>query len=275
MAFFFSTSLILLLQTIVSADDRRFSSDRKLESVVLKGAKLPDLTNVPIDFIVGFAYSNIVGEEWQQIPLQIDEMHWQNWDVIKNPGSDCRIVGRNATELVYADAKTLSGADENPNFDDDDELLFMVRHLGHKKPITAAFPSNVLQVSIRPACHCKGPLRGLLGTLIISHFLQFLSVEVTVTDPIDGCQGYVYFFLSDYEAHTRQPLLSQNPGPKLVDYTFKLKTTDDKGSNEYLDVYKFACDKPKDIHECFDEIMNPEDTWFKSPFYHRHFAENW
>ena len=138
--FFFLTRLILLLGTVGG-----FSSDRQLESVVLKGAKLPDLTNVPIDFIIGFAYSNT--GEWQQIPLQIDEMHWQNWDVIKNSGTDCRTVGRNATELVYADAKTLSGADENPRFDEDDELLFMVRHLGHKKPATASFPSKVLQVS--------------------------------------------------------------------------------------------------------------------------------
>ena len=138
--FFFLTRLILLLGTVGG-----FSSDRQLESVVLKGAKLPDLTNVPIDFIIGFAYTNT--GEWQQIPLQIDEMHWQNWDVIKNSGTDCRIVGRNATELVYADAKTLSGADENPRFDEDDELLFMVRHLGHKKPATASFPSKVLQVS--------------------------------------------------------------------------------------------------------------------------------
>ena len=33
-------------------------------------------------------------------------------------------------QLVYADPNTYSGPDENPNFDKDDEFVFMARHLG-------------------------------------------------------------------------------------------------------------------------------------------------
>ena len=50
---------------------------------------------------------------------------------------------------------------------------------------------------------------------------------------------------------------------------------EENSSADYFDVYKFACNQPKDVHECFDEVMNPEDSWMKSKYYQRHFAENW
>ena len=167
MAFYFVTT-ILFTAAICAGE---FSEERKLESVVLKGAQLPDLTNVPIDFIVGFAYSSA---QWEQIPLQIDEMHWQDWDVIKN-SSDCRIAGRNATELVYADSKTLSGPDENPRFDADDELVFMARYMGRKRPAQSAFPPNVLQVSIRELSIEAKKARFLV--LAKGHFFFAVSVS--------------------------------------------------------------------------------------------------
>ena len=30
-----------------------------------------------------------------------------------------------------------------------------------------------------------------------------------------------------------------------------------------------------DIHECTDEVMNPEDSSIETEHYKRHFAENW
>ncbi len=39
-------------------------------------------------------------------------------------------MGREDTGLVYADPNTYSGADEDDTFDEDDELVFMARHLG-------------------------------------------------------------------------------------------------------------------------------------------------
>ena len=50
---------------------------------------------------------------------------------------------------------------------------------------------------------------------------------------------------------------------------------EENSSSDYFDVYKFACNQPKDVHECFDKVMNPEDSWMKSKYYQRHFAENW
>ena len=37
-----------------------------------------------IDLIVGFVYNSL----WVQVPIQIDEKHWQDWVTIKN--GDCR-----------------------------------------------------------------------------------------------------------------------------------------------------------------------------------------
>ena len=62
-----------------------FSTNRKYDPVVFKGSDLPQLLDLPIDFIVGFA---IISGKWRQIPIQIDEMHVQNWEIIKN--GDCR-----------------------------------------------------------------------------------------------------------------------------------------------------------------------------------------
>jgi len=39
----------------------------------------------------------------------------------------CRIMGREAKALVFADSSTYSGSDENPLFDEDDELALMAR----------------------------------------------------------------------------------------------------------------------------------------------------
>ena len=75
-------SLNILFYTVVSLD-----SDSKYyyEPVVLTGNDLPELLGVNIEEIVAFQYY----DEWIQIPIQIDEKHIQNWEVIKN-NSDCR-----------------------------------------------------------------------------------------------------------------------------------------------------------------------------------------
>ena len=87
--------------------------------------------------------------------------------------------------------------------------------------------------------------------------------------------GWVYIFKND-------GTLSQDAGQPLVTYDFSLMKTDGLGSNDYFDAYVFECQEG--IHggdyECRDgedtgERMNPEDTWFKSDHYERHWAHNW
>ena len=51
--------------------------------------------------------------------------------------------------------------------------------------------------------------------------------------------------------------------------------TDQFGSNAYFDAYQWHCTENLTSTECVDEEMNPENTGFTSPYYQRHFAENW
>lgn len=99
-------------------------------------------------------------------------------------------------------------------------------------------------------------------------------MEVAIADPIKDGEifGFAYLFVS--QRHKRgQYFLRQDAGQQRVSYNFNLTTQD--GSNSYFDAYKFNCDEPIDDHECRDAEMNPEDSWFKSPTYMRHFGENW
>ena len=68
----------------------KIGKERFYDPVVLPGIDLPELLGKRIDTIVLFAYKNgnSRGQNWEQIPLQIDEKHWQDWNVIKN--GDCR-----------------------------------------------------------------------------------------------------------------------------------------------------------------------------------------
>lgn len=49
---------------------------------------------------------------------------------------------------VWADAGTYSGPDEDPFFDEDDEFVFMARHLGSKRPPGFLSPPGTLSVSL-------------------------------------------------------------------------------------------------------------------------------
>merc|ERR1712156_1299504 len=217
------------------------------DPVVLNGNDLYELIGADPHSIVGFRYDG--NEVWTQVPIQIDEMHYQNWEIIK-PG-DCRIIGRHKQELVYSDPNTYSGPDEQPLFDFDDELVIMAKDLGN----------------MRPAKSDTKP----------KYVLKDTMVEVAIADPLtDGTiYGFVYLFVSEKDENTGTYVLQQDANDRRINYTFSLTTKNDEGSNNYFDVYKFKCDDAKDIHECNDDIMNPEDSWFSSNTYQRHFAENW
>lgn len=111
--------------------------------------------------------------------------------------------------------------------------------------------------------------------LISSLRSQGFEVELEIQDPLlaEETIGYFYIFLSD---GTLQP----DANAPLVEYKLNLLNTNDQGSNDYFDAYNFECEiggGPIDRgYECKEKgPKNPEDSWFKSPFYERHFAENW
>jgi hypothetical protein len=62
-------------------------SSRVHDAVVLKGSDLKEILSVPTWQILGFNFNS--SGQWTQIPIQIDEMHYQKWDIIKHV-PDCR-----------------------------------------------------------------------------------------------------------------------------------------------------------------------------------------
>ena len=78
---------LLYYFVVINAATASFVSNRIYDPIVLKGAELPELIGQPIDFIVGFVYNS--DSIWKQIPIQINEKHWQDWVIIKN--GDCRL----------------------------------------------------------------------------------------------------------------------------------------------------------------------------------------
>ena len=126
--------------------------------------------------------------------------------------SFCRITGKNPMQLVYADPNTYSGPDENPNFDENDEFVFMARHLGEK----------ILNLKHPALSWPKGVKRE-----------SFVELAIGVEEEVIG---YVYLFREEFKIAVPE---------NLVNYNFNLTKKVDN-SNEYLDVYKFSCEDKHD-----------------------------
>ncbi len=154
------------------------SLDRPSDPVILTGQDLSSLTGLALNVVVAFRY---VGG-WQQVPVQIDERKWVDFGLVYNSNA----VG--IVTLAYADATTYCGADPDPSFDADDELVVMARDAGNRAVPATCLPTSVLTNS---------------------------PVELTVTDPLNSGTGYVYLFHSD---GSRQP----DAGTNYVSYTFLL-----------------------------------------------------
>ena len=73
-------------------------SSRVHDAVVLKGSDLPELLSVPTWQILGYNFNS--SGLWTQIPIQIDEMHYQKWDIIKHV-PDCRKVYFRMSYYMY------------------------------------------------------------------------------------------------------------------------------------------------------------------------------
>lgn len=162
---------------------------RPADPVVLTGSQLPSMVGGSKTTIVGFRWS---GSVWQQLPVQIDER------AVKNFGSIYHNVATSfyssqpglVNQLVYTSTASWTGADPDPKFDADDELVFMARDAG----VIAPGGSQ--------------PVGTAVGT----------GVQVHVTDPVNvGNEGYVYLFRKGAGS-----TLKQAAGAKYQKYVFKL-----------------------------------------------------
>ncbi len=133
---------------------------RPSDPVVMTGSTLPTLVGRLPGRIVAFRYS----EGWHQIPVQIDERKQVDFGLVYNSSATGILT------LTYTDPNTYCGSDSDPNFDSDDELVFMARDAGDRAGPGAGEPASVISSG---------------------------SIEVRVEDPLTGGVGYVYLFVSD------------------------------------------------------------------------------
>ena len=126
---FLIADLVLLILAFASLTfAQNLSEERLYEPVVLKGGTLSLFYDVPIDSISLYAY-NEATDTWRMMPFQIDE----RVKLPDTPFYSDKPRHFYVTENVnpeYAAAMQ----DTNPAFDDDDELVFMVRDLGDPAP---------------------------------------------------------------------------------------------------------------------------------------------
>jgi hypothetical protein len=132
---------------------------RDREPIVLLGSSFPDLTGAPPELLVGFAYDG----GWVQIPIQVDERAVFDFGTIYG-GSPSGY-----TVLTYADTSTFTGADPDPTFDANDELVVMASDAGVRSA-AGSEPSGTVQGS---------------------------GVELAITNPVTSAVAYVYLFQSD------------------------------------------------------------------------------
>ncbi|MBN1345806.1 MAG: hypothetical protein JXQ73_24155 [Phycisphaerae bacterium] len=153
--------------------------ERDRDPVVLLGSSLPWLTGVGVGNIVAFRYDG----GWQQIPVQIDERKVVDYSQV-NLDPNC--AGHTTT--AYVDPNTYTGADTDPTFDADDELVFMAKDAGDEAGPGAGEPAGVIA-----------------GTGLL----------LTITDPLDSATGYVYLYRTD-------GTLNPDAGQDYVSYAFNL-----------------------------------------------------
>ena len=139
--------IFVLLLPLISGQSNN-PSDRMADPVVLKGIDLPELIGIYPEEIVGFMFD---GVQLNQVPIQIDEMHIQLWDNIKD--GDCFTRGRNHSHLVYADVNTYSGQDMIRYFDEDDELVFMYKDTGLQCPECFNLGSGLIPPGLFPVSY--------------------------------------------------------------------------------------------------------------------------
>ena len=152
---------------------------RDADPVVLSGQDLGSLIGTETGRIVGFRYEN----GWVQIPIQIDQRKEVDFGTVYNT----QMTG--LTTIAYADPETFCGDDPDPDFDSDDELVFMTTDVGPDVD-ASGYPNNVLPGS---------------------------GLQVYLVDPLDGGEGNIYLFVSDGTG-----ALSPDAGQDYVKYEFHL-----------------------------------------------------
>lgn len=206
-------AVLLLLFFVPGAADAANTLDRDSDPVVLTGDRLPSLNGLAPETIVAFRYEGA----WIQIPVQVDERHVVDFGALY----DTTTTG--ITTAVYSDTSTYAGADNDPAFDSNDELVFMAKDAGTRLPGGTPNPTGVV-----------------VGT----------RLELTIANPLNGGEAYVYLFESDGS-------LVPGAGADYVQYEFDL------ASGNYKQTYNLWSGP------------NPENSSATTAYYRTHFIDRW
>jgi len=150
---------------------------RPADPVVLTGADVPPLRGMAPGLLVAFRYDG----GWQQVPVQVDERAYIDLGKVYGGAA----VG--VPVLSYTDAGTFTGADADPNIDDNDEIVVMAKDAGGAPPAFSE-PAGVVANS---------------------------GVQVSVADVATAASGVVYLFRQDGS-------LDPAAGAAYVTYAFNL-----------------------------------------------------
>jgi hypothetical protein len=133
------------------------AQQRALDPVVFDGSAVPTLLGMAPNLVAAFRYDN----GWVQIPVQIDQRAVVDFAQIRSGSFSW-------STLVYTDPNTFTGADPDPTFDADDELVLLASAIGGP----AGFGD---------------PAGTVAGT----------QVGLTVADPLGGPDRQVYLYVHD------------------------------------------------------------------------------
>ena len=197
----------LLLFLSLFAFSYSYGQNRDCDPVVLKGSEVSCMRGETPTQVVAFRYA---GNQWIQIPVQIDEMIVKDIQAPYGP-NDCPYKSTEPIAwnvLFYADTKTYTGGDTtDPKFDNDDELVFMAKDAG----------------DLAPASSCPGGV------------VQSTKCEIKVNDPLDNSTlGYVYVF-------RQSGGLSQGAGKDYVTHNFSY-------ANNYKQAYVHCAKKQTGVN---------------------------
>lgn len=162
--------------------------DRDDEPVILTGSSLPVLRGAAPARVVGFRFD---AGTWTAVPVQVDQVTEVAYSQIYDDPA--------AGELrlsTYADAATFTGADPDPAFDTDDELVFLVGSAGDRAPQDSPDPGGVLT-----------------GT----------RTEIRLRHPVSNVEAYVYLFVST-------GALDPAAGAPILEHRFVLLSGDYKST---------------------------------------------
>jgi hypothetical protein len=209
--------LLPLCLLLASAASHASTLDRDRDPVVLTGAELPSLLGLPPSTVVAFRYQG----GWVQIPVQIDERDIATFNQVYGggyPQGDIDVE-------TYTDPGTYVGADSNPLFDADDELVFMAKDAGAAAPGGASLPAGVVGGS---------------------------GVQLAISDSLDGGSGFAYLFQSAGS-------LVPDAGADYVTYTFDLD------AGVYPDDYDLANGPNPETSSAVTSLYETEftDRWIR------------